>query len=88
MIHHLLTWTLLILAPEAVVGRLLGSVSPGTQVIGAAGPIGAGAPTQFPCDAPTMLRDVQDHSLMAVVTVKCGSIDPSASNLSLLIQLT
>jgi hypothetical protein len=32
MIHGLWTWMTLIIAPEAVVGRLLGSVSPGTQV--------------------------------------------------------
>jgi hypothetical protein len=88
MIHRLLTWTLLILAPEAVVGRLLGSVSPGTQVDRCGRPYRCGAPTQLLWDAPTVLRDVQDHSLMAVVTVKCGSIDPSASNLSLLIQPT
>jgi hypothetical protein len=50
--------------------------------------IGAADPTQWPCDAPTVLRDVQDHSLMAVVAVKCGSIDPSASNLSLLTKPT
>jgi hypothetical protein len=32
MIHRLLTWTLLILALEVVVGQLLGSVLLGTQV--------------------------------------------------------
>jgi hypothetical protein len=32
MIHRLWTWTTLITAPEAVVCRLLGSVSPGTQI--------------------------------------------------------
>jgi hypothetical protein len=36
--------------------------------------------------APIVLRDIQDHFLMAVAEVKCGSIDPSASNLSLLIK--
>jgi hypothetical protein len=71
-----------ITAPEAVVGQILGSVSSDTQVDR------CGGPTQLPCNAPTVLRDVQDHSLMAVVAVKCGSIDPSASNLSLLIQPT
>jgi hypothetical protein len=30
MIHFLSPWTPLITAPEAVVGRLIGSVSPGT----------------------------------------------------------
>jgi hypothetical protein len=82
MIHCLWTWTTLIIAPEAVVGLLLGSVCPTRKLIGAAGP------TQLLCDAPTVLKDVQDHSLMAVATVKCCSIDPSASNLSLLIQPT
>jgi hypothetical protein len=55
-------------------------------LIGAAVPRGAAGPTQLPCDALTVLRDVQDHSLMAVVAVKCGSIDPSASNRSFLIK--
>jgi hypothetical protein len=32
MIHRLWTWTTLITAPEAVVGRILGLVSPSTQV--------------------------------------------------------
>jgi hypothetical protein len=41
---HLSSWTPLITAPEAVVGRLLGLVSPGTQGIGAAGPLGAASP--------------------------------------------
>jgi hypothetical protein len=35
-----------------------------------------------------VLRDIQDHSLMAVVAVKCGFIDQSASNHSLLIKPT
>jgi hypothetical protein len=44
-------WTLLITAPEAVVGRLLGSVSPGTRVDR------CGRATSVPCDAPTLLWD-------------------------------
>jgi hypothetical protein len=51
-------------------------------------PRGADGPTLLLCDAPTLLRDVQDHSLMAVVAVKCGSIDPSASNHNLFIKPT
>jgi hypothetical protein len=44
-------WTPLINAPEAVVGRLQGSVLPSTQVDR------CGQPTPVSCDAPTMLRD-------------------------------
>jgi hypothetical protein len=38
VIHRLSPWTLLIPVPEAVVGRLLGSVSPAREWIGASGP--------------------------------------------------
>jgi hypothetical protein len=48
---------------------------------------GAGA-TQLPSDTPTVLRDVQDHSLMAVLAVNCWSIVPSDSNRSILIKPT
>jgi hypothetical protein len=51
MIHCLLTRTPLITAPEAVVGRLLRSVSPGTRRDR------CGWPTSMPCDAPPLLRD-------------------------------
>ena len=51
VIHHLSPWTLMIPAPEVVVGRLLGSVSPGASVHR------CGRPTPVPCDAPTLLRD-------------------------------
>ena len=44
-------WTLLITAPEAVVGRLLGSVSPGTPVDR------CGRPYPMPCDALIVLGD-------------------------------
>jgi hypothetical protein len=67
------------------VGSQVGGVK-SWGLIGAAVRRGAAGPTQLPCDAPTVLRDVQDHSLMAVVVVKCGSIDPSASNHSFLIK--
>jgi hypothetical protein len=48
---HLSPWTPLITTPEAVVGRLLGSVSPGTQVDR------CGRPTPVLCDALTTLGD-------------------------------
>jgi hypothetical protein len=44
-------WTLLITASEAVVGRLLGSVSPDTPSDR------CGRPYPASCDAPTMLGD-------------------------------
>jgi hypothetical protein len=73
------TWSLLL---RRLWVDSLGRFSPAHQLIGAAGP------TQLPCDAPTVLRDIQGHSLMAVAALKCGSIDPSASKLSLLIKPT
>jgi hypothetical protein len=39
------------------------------SVVGAAAPIDALGPTKWMCDAPMMLRDIQDCSLMAVVAV-------------------
>jgi hypothetical protein len=63
----------------------LGQFRLARKLIGAVSPIGAAGPIQLPCDAPTVLRNVQDHYLMAVAALKCGSINPSASNLSLLI---
>jgi hypothetical protein len=48
---HLSPRTPLITAPEAVVGRLPGSVLPDTRVGR------CGRPTPVPCDAPTLLRD-------------------------------
>jgi hypothetical protein len=51
MIHRLSPWMPLITAPEAVVGRFLGSVSPCTLMDR------CGRPTFMPCDAPLMLRD-------------------------------
>jgi hypothetical protein len=44
---RLLPWTPLITAPEVVVGRFLGSVSPGTQVDRCSWPFRCGQPT--PC---------------------------------------
>jgi hypothetical protein len=57
MIHCLSPWTPLITAPEAVVGRLLGSVSPGASVDRCDRSSRCGRPTSVPCDAPTLLRD-------------------------------
>jgi hypothetical protein len=48
VIHHLLTWTLLILAPEAVVGRLLASVLVGMAVGRCGRPSRCGWPTSKP----------------------------------------
>jgi hypothetical protein len=63
MIHHLLTWTLLILASEAVEGRLLESVSAGTAVGR------CGRPTSKPWDEPPSPNDAQDGLGMTVVAV-------------------
>jgi hypothetical protein len=50
-------WMLLVTAPEAVVGRLLGSVSPGTLIDRCGRPSRCGRPTPVSCDAPTELGD-------------------------------
>jgi hypothetical protein len=76
VIHRLWTWTALITDHWLVACRFPARIHMIHRLIGAADP------TQWPCDAPTVLRDIQDHSLMAVVVVKCGS------NLILLIKLT
>jgi hypothetical protein len=54
MIHHLLTWTLLILAPEAVEGQFLASVLAGMGVGR------CGRPTSKSWDEPTLLGDAQN----------------------------
>jgi hypothetical protein len=54
MIHRLFTWTLLILAPEAVEGRFLASVLAG-MAIGK-----YGRPTSKPWDESPSLGDAQD----------------------------
>jgi hypothetical protein len=51
MIHYLSPWTPLITTLEAVVGRLLVSVSLSTQMDRCS------RPTSVPCDAPPKLRD-------------------------------
>jgi hypothetical protein len=57
MIHRVSAWMPLITAPEAVVARCLGSVSPGTSIGRCGRPSGCGQPTSVPCDALPSLRD-------------------------------
>jgi hypothetical protein len=69
MIHRLLTWTLLILAPEEVEGRFLASVLAG-MVVGRCGrPSRCGRPTSKPWDEPPSLGDAQDALGITVVAV-------------------
>jgi hypothetical protein len=63
MIHHLLTWTLLILVPEAVEGRFLASVLAG-MAVGR-----CGRPTSKSWDEPPSLGDAKDGLGMTVVAV-------------------
>jgi hypothetical protein len=63
MIHRLLTWTLLILAPVVVEGRYLESVLVGTAV-GRCGQL-----TTKSWDEPPLLSDAQDGLRMTVVVV-------------------
>jgi hypothetical protein len=63
MIHHLLTWTLLILALEVVEGRFLASVLAG-MAVGR-----CGWPTSKSWDEPPLLGDAQDALGMTVVVV-------------------
>jgi hypothetical protein len=63
VIHRLSTWTLLILAPEAVEGRFLASVLAG-MVVGR-----CGRPTSKSWDEPPSLGDAQDALGMTVVAV-------------------
>jgi hypothetical protein len=88
MIHRHSPWTPLITSPEAVGGQFLGSVSPGTRMDRCGRPSRCDWPTSVPCDAQPSLRDAYDLLGMTVVAVECGCIDPSASNLSLLIKPT
>jgi hypothetical protein len=69
MIHCLLTWTLLILAPEAVEGLFLVSVSAGMAVGRCGRPCRFGRPTSKPWDEPPSLGDAQDIPGMTVVAV-------------------
>jgi hypothetical protein len=63
MNHCLLTWTLLILAPEEVEGRFLVSVLAG-MAVGR-----CGWPTSKPWDEPPSLGDAQDGLGMTVVAI-------------------
>jgi hypothetical protein len=63
MIHCLLTWTLLNLAPEVVEGRFLASVLAGMAVGRCV------RPTSKPWDEPPSLGDAQDALGMMVVVV-------------------
>jgi hypothetical protein len=63
MIHRLSTWTLLILAPEAVDGRFLASVLAG-MAVGR-----CGRPTSKLWDEPPSRGDAQNALGMMVVTV-------------------
>jgi hypothetical protein len=70
MIHRLLTWTLLILAPKAVEGRFLASVL-ASMAVGR-----CGQPTSKPWDEPPSLSDAQDGLGMTVVAVAAEEVDP------------
>jgi hypothetical protein len=74
MIHRLWTWTTLITDPWSVARLFLARIFLIHRFIGANVPRGAVGPIQWSCDASTVLWDVQDHSLMVVVAVKCGPL--------------
>jgi hypothetical protein len=69
MIHRLLTWTPLILAPEAVEGRFLASVLAGLAVGRFGRPSRCGRPTSKLWDESPLLGDAQDALGMMVVAV-------------------
>jgi hypothetical protein len=69
MIHRLLTWTLLILAPEAVECRFLASVLAGMAVGRCGPPSRCGRPTSKPWDELPSLGDAQDGLGLTVVAV-------------------
>jgi hypothetical protein len=69
MIHRVLTWTLLILAPEAVEGRFLTSILADMAVGRCGRPSRCGLPTSKPWDEPPSLGDAQDTLGMTVVAV-------------------
>jgi hypothetical protein len=69
MIYRLLTWTLLILTPEAVEGRFLVSVLADMAVGRCGRPSSCGCPTSKPWDEPPSLNDAQDGLGMTVVAV-------------------
>jgi hypothetical protein len=69
MIHRLLTWTLLILAPEVVEGRFRASVLARMAVGRCGRPSRCGRPTSKLWDEPPSLGDDQDALGMTVVAV-------------------
>jgi hypothetical protein len=69
MIHRLLTWTLLILAPEAVEGRFLASVLAGMAVGRCGRPSRCGRPTSKLWDESPSIGDAQDTLGMTIVAV-------------------
>jgi hypothetical protein len=69
MIHHPLTWTVLILAPEAVEGRFIASILAGMAVGGCGRPSRCGRPTSKPWDEPLLPGDAQDGLRMTIVAV-------------------
>jgi hypothetical protein len=69
MIHRLLTWTLLILAPEAVEGRFLALALAGMAVGRCGRPSRCGRPASKPWDELPSLGDTQDGLGMTVVAV-------------------
>jgi hypothetical protein len=77
MIHRLFTWTLLILAPEAVEGQFLVSVLAGMVVVGAAGPpLSHG----MNCLRLVTLRMVLEWRLWQLISKRGEPIDPSDHN--------
>jgi hypothetical protein len=69
MIHLLLTWTLMILAPEVVEGRFLALVLAGMAVGRCDRSSRCVWPYPEPCDEPPSLGDAQDCLGMTVVAV-------------------
>jgi hypothetical protein len=69
MIHRVLTWTLLILAPEVVEGRFLPSVLAGMAVGRCGWPSRCSRPTSKPWYELPSLGDAQDALGMTVVAV-------------------
>jgi hypothetical protein len=76
MIHRLSTWTLLILALEAVEGRFHASVLAGMAVGRCSRPSRCGRPTSKLWDESPLLGDAQDALGMTVVEVATGEVDP------------
>jgi hypothetical protein len=69
MIHCLLTWTLLVHAPEVVEGRFLASVLAGMAVGRCSQTSRCGRPTSKLWDEPSSLGDAQYALGMTVVAV-------------------